>query len=962
MSSLCCQGGRSESPALPNARTLEPFREKDTIDQKKDEQAIKAIFRQRSSTGECLNSDVDVSRPDDIQRRPSTLRLHDVTTKIRKRLSRDSGMSKKSYRKVRSATSEEEVERRRELKRALHRRLQEELLTDRTAEQGGYDSDAESLVTPTFDDTLAEGENHDKPAGIDKYGHNGGLSESSCTSDEVLLPRGGSPIKAAAILGIRIQACSPQWAPKASSDRQVEKPLALRNTNPPDISTRRSSKQTTSDFVRVSRSNTVKHIGPVGLPNKRYSSLPHRKTRKFTPDLVSSSTRRVQSAQLLNDTKQKRKSRDIFSFVEDHAYSQERISLSSAQGFTNKNADAEGRASEGRPDDSELQSENTPLTQHDPASPKVAERPLEQSNYHVRSEPSVHLYDMRISQRLASRSLIPSNSLPHLSDSKHNHRHTRGKSSVGSFSAYSTKAERRRQNSSTGFASAKVPGSWGNVVKDGASSIYPSQDNSLPSTSSSSLNHLGYKFNNTQAKGYESIAAELARDFLRHDEPQVSTKSSALRRRTIGSTDDINKSSPLETPSVPRTSKFKEEPGRSARDLFPYGYRSTQQLKGDQYDSRQPDALNSIGTQGPFDGSAEKRPLNKDLDHSDLQVLQPSIRRQKSTVSTIPNVNDEDAAAIWERALRNHASHEAVWSRTRTSIYSNGNSITDRSINERTVSQESVFKGRAEDSPTYFSQVHYGSSSLKTKPTPRAVSWSRYPSHTRHERTSSAGESDKVIPRDFASEFESHGDAANARLSKRPLMERKKKKSRSMTFGKNIFKSWGRLYKSQSADFRRYGAGHRSSITIGGILEYPELEILPPVLAPSTSWHNQVGSLSVSPQQEKIVKSDLAHSERANSEPPTESPSGARVWSQLYESCVDLPSDTEPNTSADIEGSGQQAMLLSSGWVPSHLRRSSANSGADLRRPTRDFEELLRAGEMQERDRLLKAAEKAWGD
>ncbi len=177
MSSLCCRGGRSESPALPNARMQQPVREKDTTSQKSDEQAIKAIFKQRSSAGEGLDSNLNVSGPDDIHRQPSTLRLHEVTTKIRKRLSRDSGMSKKSYRKVRSATSEEEIERRRELKRALHRRLQEELLTDRTAESGGYDSDAESLVTPTFDDTFAEGGDPSKTAGIDKRSPKGVSSE-----------------------------------------------------------------------------------------------------------------------------------------------------------------------------------------------------------------------------------------------------------------------------------------------------------------------------------------------------------------------------------------------------------------------------------------------------------------------------------------------------------------------------------------------------------------------------------------------------------------------------------------------------------------------------------------------------------------------------------------------------------------------------------------------------------------
>ncbi|KAI9696973.1 MAG: hypothetical protein M1836_004934 [Candelina mexicana] len=962
MSSLCCRSGRSESPALPNNRVLEPVREKDSIGQRKDAQAIKAIFRQASSAGEGQGSDVDLSRPDEIHRRPSTLRLHEVTTKIRKRLSRDSGMSKKSYRKVRSATSEEEIERRRELKRASHRRMQEELLTDRNAEQGGYDSDAESLVTPTFDDIDARGVKYFNPAGVDKHQKQGGLSESSCTSDELLLPREGSPVKAGAILGIKIQGCSPQWAPKASSSPQVAKHLASLSTSPPEISTRRSSKHSGSDFALVSRSNTVKRTLPAGSPNKRYSSLPRQRTRGLTPGGIPS-TRRVQSAQLLDDGKQLGELNDRLSCGVNDPYTNDALGVSSFQNAASTDADTEARVSEDQPGATELRSENSPPTPHDTKGSGVAEVPVEQPNYHIRSEPSVHLYDMRISQRLASRSLIPSHSLPHLSNDGHNYRHKRGKSSVSSFSAYSTKAERRRQTSSTGFASAKVPGSWGNVVKDGASSIYPSQDNSLPSTSSSSLNHLGYILSKNQAKGYESIASELARDYLRFDDSHAATESAALRRRTIGSSDDIRQPFRPETLSVPQASTLNEEAEISAGRPFSLGIQSLQQLEGDQFLGPQANALNGVG----YDGSAEKRLSSLKLDHSDLKVFRTPISRQGSTFSITPTANDEDAAAVWERALRNHASHGAIRSGTKTSIYSNDDNGTDRGSKERTISQESVPTGRAEDPARMnevlarFKKIDYGSSSPKPRPAPRAVSWSRFPSHTKHERTSSAGESDKVIPRDFALGTGSYSDAANARIERGQLIERKKKKSRSMTFGRSMFKSWGRLHKSQSADFRRYGAGHRSSITVGGILEYPELEILPPVLAPSTPSNKHVSSTSDSSQHEKMVKTDLVYLGRANPEPRTETPLGARVWSQLYASCVDLPNDTEPNKSAEIENSEQQVMLLSSGWKPSHLRQSSAHSTTDLRRPTRDFEELLRAGEMIERDKVLKAAEEAWG-
>ncbi|KAF3007894.1 hypothetical protein E8E13_011010 [Curvularia kusanoi] len=126
--------------------------------------------------------------------------------------------------------------------------------------------------------------------------------------------------------------------------------------------------------------------------------------------------------------------------------------------------------------------------------------------------------------------------------------------------------------------------------------------------------------------------------------------------------------------------------------------------------------------------------------------------------------------------------------------------------------------------------------------------WGGYPSHTRDERNNSASKSDRVESRDFALEaaiqFASMRDVDEdlidpaARLPSMPLMpgERKKKKklgsgrmtkSSSMTFGKTFFKNYSRRFKSSSAEFRKHGRGHRSSIAAGGVLEYPELEILP---------------------------------------------------------------------------------------------------------------------------------------
>ena len=53
-------------------------------------------------------------------------------------------------RNAKAILSEEDAERRKELKRAMHQRVKDELLADRIAGLGGYDSDAEIISTPTM--------------------------------------------------------------------------------------------------------------------------------------------------------------------------------------------------------------------------------------------------------------------------------------------------------------------------------------------------------------------------------------------------------------------------------------------------------------------------------------------------------------------------------------------------------------------------------------------------------------------------------------------------------------------------------------------------------------------------------------------------------------------------------------------------------------------------------------------
>lgn len=104
----------------------------------------------------------------------SNSKLHDIATVIRRRMSRESEASKESSKKSsRFSLKEEDLARRRELRRALHRRLEEELLHD---SDDGYDSDAVPIID--FARTLAGSENSNR-GDIDQISYLAARSKNS---------------------------------------------------------------------------------------------------------------------------------------------------------------------------------------------------------------------------------------------------------------------------------------------------------------------------------------------------------------------------------------------------------------------------------------------------------------------------------------------------------------------------------------------------------------------------------------------------------------------------------------------------------------------------------------------------------------------------------------------------------------------------------------------------------------
>ena len=139
-------------------------------------------------------------------------------------------------------------------------------------------------------------------------------------------------------------------------------------------------------------------------------------------------------------------------------------------------------------------------------------------------------------------------------------------------------------------------------------------------------------------------------------------------------------------------------------------------------------------------------------------------------------------------------------------------------------------------------------SSIRSKIGSSLDSWSRYPSHTRGERCASAGRADNVRTLDFALDIKHErigggtdesdpfqpGSKTRVLTGKHSSRSKKKSlpKSRSATFGGTFARYYSNLF-SNPPDF--HGKGRRTSVTFGGKLHRPELEILSPVLPPCSS-------------------------------------------------------------------------------------------------------------------------------
>jgi hypothetical protein len=656
---------------------------------------------------------------------------------------------------------------------------------------------------------------------------------------------------------------------------------------------------------------------------------------------------------------------------------------------------------------------------------------------------SVHLYSMRISHHLRSGSLLSWDQLADAPDMPTPPRAFRERT-VSDQSRTSPRnkqlARHDRKTSSSGFASSKVPSRWGNVLPndldtrpDVASSIYSSRPQSPPDSFGGSVVTLSRSGTENQAFSISSSDLRRPRRSAsfptdNEDTPRPA-KRHGLTNLAAVTVQGIEPS--LLAPPAPlarknsvadtKTSKFREEFSPS-----PPKKKATQSASIIKF-------LNPkrLSLRSQSEANLQPETLVAALDGPSDMLELPADRERRQSRSLISLQAEQDALGknkganhVWDRALQAHQEEKAsLYLPKNRDLAVHASPFRERSgsVSVRRTSVEGLDPASRPDdgsstrvstlSPHTATPGEDRSEGLFTLVSRRSAftgcdnvsvgqevanaferqgdgteivgAWGRYPSHTRHDRTASAGKADNVQPHDFALEaaikFASARENEDLidpteRRPSTPLLpgEKKKKKkvgsgrlakSNSMTFGKTLMKNYTKMFRSQSTEFRRHGRGHRSSIASGGILEHPELELLPHVWAGDVHRDDDTQILSdeqPAPKQDTSSKATTSRINlraddsmatlrpRRNSSAPNlnemsfrdgaadaeHANDRARVWSVYYENCVDSYPRLSMDTNRVLEdfvrpirhSFDSRQVSVHSRTMPTHLRKHTRNA------------------------------------
>jgi hypothetical protein len=432
----CCISQNPPSPEGVPSRPVASWSAASRLSKPEDVAELRTLFE-----GE--NSDVeDESKVITVKRSSSTLDA--VKSKLRKHLSRETALSKHRPRST-VGNSDEEIQRRKELRLIRDRRIKEEL-----SSEGAYDDDAKSLSTVATEHSpsrkqwpMIHNEDNDSLEPLEAVSPPPPLTRKSDDEFYVLKPSLISVIQ------------------RRHSFAVFDRPPKLMRT-------------TTDWAVRRSSSDFPMPPAPMLKPQK-------------LPSIVDPATRRT-SWRLSFASDQRATQLRALSHEHEHSLS---TAGSGTPGplagplrwFRGQVIRAPPFAIAHIPD--RLNFLDSPPSQAI-CCPELNDYHGVDGNAELLTAP-VSLLDMRISQRLASRGLQSHSSSPQLS-SWGSQSHYRGRSHNSEASNQKATSQSRHYHgaSNSGMSDSKLSTSWGDALRDGISSIYASTENCLKQASESS--------------------------------------------------------------------------------------------------------------------------------------------------------------------------------------------------------------------------------------------------------------------------------------------------------------------------------------------------------------------------------------------------------------------------------------------------------------------------------------------
>lgn len=254
------------------------------------------------------------------------------------------------------------------------------------------------------------------------------------------------------------------------------------------------------------------------------------------------------------------------------------------------------------------------------------------------------------------------------------------------------------------------------------------------------------------------------------------------------------------------------------------------------------------------------------------------------------------------------------------------------------------------------------------------ASWSRFPSHSRSERLSSASSVDHVHVKDFANlgkkdgeivwclahEDDGHHTELEYLKKKKGILDKVKEK-----IDHEVYRTDTQVQQANSSN------GRRGSLSMAGELEYPELEVLPlSMITAAQSPEEAEKDFQERERKLKLMKANIDGSMDFEIEEEMNESIISIADPKFYEDCL-------VDSYEDVDADMLEEMLPKIGWKKDKSRtwagkdwegykserrnRNMSLGSVFLRRSTDDHCTELEILEKVERERVLKAADEAWG-